>query len=196
MKDNETLYLLDKLNKGEKIQGGSKEHLIMHRLSQEALRITAEINGSYHDPEELNALLCELTGEEVDSTVGLFPPFHTDCGKNIHLGKGVFINMSCHFQDQGGIWIGDGSLIGHNTMIATLNHAEDPADRASLLPKPVHIGKDVWIGSNSVLLPGVTVGDGAIIAAGSVVTHDVEAFTVVAGNPARYIRKVRFDKKD
>lgn len=120
----------------------------------------------------------------------LFPPFHTDCGKNITIGKNVFINMGCKFQDQGGIFIGDGSLIGHNVVIATLNHAMAPDDRGTMIPAPVHIGNRVWIGSNATILPGVTIGDGAIVAAGAVVTRDVPENTVVGGVPARIIRTI------
>ena len=77
----------------------------------------------------------------------LFPPFYTDCGKNITIGKHVFINMGCKFQDQGGITIGDETLIGHNVVLATLNHDFNPAKRSDIIPKPIHIGKQVWIGS-------------------------------------------------
>ena len=109
---------------------------------------------------------------------------------NIKLGKNVFINACCRFQDQGGITIGDGTLVGHNVTIATLNHDYNPNNRASITPKPVKIGKNVWIGSDSTILPGVEIGDGAIIGAGSVVTKNVPANTIAAGNPARIIRKI------
>lgn len=105
---------LEHLNSGKTVRGGSEAHLFMHGVSQEALRITAEMNGGYHTPEELRELFARLTGRPVDESFGLFPPFYTDCGKNIHIGKNVFINMGCKFQDQGGIYIGDGALIGHN----------------------------------------------------------------------------------
>ncbi|MEQ2455448.1 sugar O-acetyltransferase [Flavonifractor hominis] len=176
------------LNSGNPVQNGSEAHLFMHRVSQEALRLTAEINGSYHEPEELRALFSQLIGQPVDESFGLFPPFYTDCGKNIHIGKHVFINMGCKFQDQGGIFIEDGVLIGHNVVLATLNHAMSPKDRGSMIPSPIHIGKNVWIGSNSTILPGITIGDGAIVAAGAVVTKDVPENTVVGGVPASIIR--------
>lgn len=92
--------------------------------------------------------MSDLIGEPVE--VGLFPPFYTDCGKNIHLGKGVFINAGCKFQDQGGIFISDGALIGHNTVLATLNHGLLPEERHDLIPKPIHIGKNVWIRKGAV----------------------------------------------
>ena len=181
---------LEHLNSGKPVRGGSEAHLFMHGVSQEALRLTAEINGSYHPPEELRALFSQLIGRPVDESFGLFPPFYTDCGKNIHIGKNVFINMGCKFQDQGGIFIGDGALIGHNVVLATLNHAKSPQDRSSMLPAPIHIGKNVWIGANATALPGVTIGDGAIVAAGAVVTRDIPENTIVGGVPAKVIRTI------
>lgn len=181
---------LEHLNSGEKVQGGSEVHQSMHGVSQEALRITAEINTGYHTPEELRALFSQLIGRPVDESFGMFPPFYTDCGKNIHIGKNVFFNMGCKFQDQGGIFIGDGALIGHNVVLATLNHAQSPSDRASMIPAPIHIGKNVWIGANATVLPGVTIGDGAIVAAGAVVAKDVPENTIVGGVPARIIRTI------
>ena len=181
---------LEHLNSGEKVQGGSEVHQYMHGVSQEALRITAEINSGYHTPEELRALFSQLIGQPVDESFGMFPPFYTDCGKNIHIGKNVFFNMGCKFQDQGGIFIGDGALIGHNVVLATLNHAQSPSDRASMIPAPIHIGRNVWIGANATVLPGVTIGDGAIVAAGAVVAKDVPENTIVGGVPARIIRTI------
>jgi len=181
---------LEHLNSGEKVQGGSEVHQFMHGVSQEALRITAEINSGYHTPEELRALFSQLIGRPVDESFGMFPPFYTDCGKNIHIGKNVFLNMGCKFQDQGGIFIGDGALIGHNVVLATLNHVQLPSDRASMIPAPIHIGKNVWIGANATVLPGVTIGDGAIVAAGAVVAKDVPENTIVGGVPARIIRTI------
>ena len=181
---------LQHLNSGKTVENGSEPHLFMHRASQEALRLTAEINGSYHTLEELRGLFSQLTGQPVDESFSLFPPFYTDCGKNIHIGKQVFINMGCKFQDQGGIFIGDGTLIGHNVVLATLNHAMQPERRSDMLPAPIHIGKRVWISSNATVLPGVTIGDGAVVAAGAVVTKNVPANTVVGGVPAKAIRHI------
>ncbi|WJE17719.1 sugar O-acetyltransferase [Halobacillus sp. ACCC02827] len=163
---------------------------MMHHLSQEALKKTAELNGAYHPPEQLRELFSELIGKPVDSSFMLFPPFSTDCGKNIEIGKRVFINSGCRFQDQGGITIGDGVLVGHNVVLATLNHDKDPAKRSTLHPAPVHIENDVWIGANATILPGVTIGEGSIIAAGSVVTKDVPPGVMVGGVPANYIKDI------
>lgn len=181
---------LNYLNSGKPVEGGGEVHQFMHIVSQEALKITAQINSGYHEPAELRALFSKLIGKPVDESFTFFPPFYTDCGKNITVGKHVFLNMGCKFQDQGGIFIGDETLIGHNVVLATLNHAMEPEDRATMIPAPIHIGKRVWIGSNATVLPGVTIGDGAIVGAGAVVTKDVPENTVVGGVPARVLRKI------
>ena len=161
-----------------------------HMLSQDALKITMEINNKYHTEEEIVDLFSKLTGRNVDKTFRLFPPFHTDCGKNIIVGKNVFINACCKFQDQGGIFIGDGVLIGHNVTLATLNHDERPDFRQNIFPKPIKIGNNVWIGANATILAGVSVGDGAIIGANALVTKNVPKNTIVVGIPAKIIRKI------
>lgn len=186
---------LDHMNSGKTIKGGSEAHLCMCALSQEALQRTAELNGAYHTPEEVRRIFSALTGRPVDDTFTLFPPFHTDCGKNIAVGKNVFINSGCKFQDQGGIVIDDGALIGHNVVLATLNHSLAVRDRQDLIPGPIRIGKNAWIGSNVTILPGVTVGDGAVVAAGAVVTKDVPAYTVAGGVPARVLRPLTEEEK-
>ncbi|WP_062516442.1 DapH/DapD/GlmU-related protein [Demequina gelatinilytica] len=180
--------LLDELNSGRTIPAGSPLHETMHRASQEAQRLTAELNGRYHEPSEVRALMERITGRRIADSVTVFPPFHTDFGKNIALGDGVFLNAGCTFQDQGGVRIGDGSLIGHNAVIATLNHALDPDRRGDMEPAPVVIGRRVWLGSNVTIVPGVTIGDDAVVAAGAVVTRDVPTRSVVAGVPARVVR--------
>lgn len=160
----------------------------MVQVSQEAQRITAELNASCHSPETVCELISRLTGVPVDPSFRLFPPFYTDFGKNIRFGKNVFVNSGCCFQDQGGITIGDGSLIGHQVVLATLNHALEPDRRATTLPGPIVIGKNVWIGAHATILQNVTIGDNAVIAAGAVVTRDVPANTVVAGVPAKAVK--------
>lgn len=183
---------LDHVRRGALIEGGSEVHAFMHGASQEALRIVAEINTGYRTPEEVRDLLSQLTGRPVDESVTVFPPFYSEFGKNLVLGRGVFINIGCRFQDTGGITIGDGTLIGHGSTLTTLNHAEDPARRADMVPTPVVLGRDVWLGASVTVLPGVTIGDGAIVGAGAVVTKDVPAHTIVAGVPARPIRTTGF----
>lgn len=162
----------------------------MNRASDEARRITFELNGAYHSMPEVRDLFARLFGKPIDPSFRVFPPFYTDFGKNITVGKNVFINACCHFQDQGGITLGDNCLVGHNVVFATLNHGFAPEERQSMLPAPIVVGRNVWIGSNSTILQGVTIGDNSIIAAGSVVTKDVPANAIVAGVPARFIRSI------
>ncbi|WP_182357680.1 sugar O-acetyltransferase [Tomitella gaofuii] len=182
--------LLAQLNAGRTIPGGSPLHAVMHATAQEALRITSELNGGYHEPEQVRELLSELTGTCVDETVTVFPPLRADFGKNIRLGKRVFINSGCVFQDQGGVTIGDDCLIGHNATLATLDHDLDPARRADMHPARITIGRNVWIGANVTVLRGVTIGDDAVVGAGSLVTKDVPAGAVAVGSPARVVRSV------
>lgn len=182
--------LLEALDAGQTITGDSPFHQVMHRTSQEALRITGELNSQYHQPERVRELLSALIGKPVDDSVTLFPPFFSDFGKNINLGRGIFINSGCKFQDQGGVVIGDDCLIGHNALFATLNHDLAPDRRADMHPAPIVLGRNVWIGSNVTILPGVHIGDDAVVAAASVVTKDVPRGSVVVGSPARVVRHV------
>ncbi len=162
----------------------------MRFYSREAQKITMEINTKYHEPEELKELMEELTGKPIEGNFGLFPPFYTDFGKNITIGRDVFINAGCKFQDQGGIVIGDGALIGHGVVLATLDHDLDPAKRQQLHPGKIVIGKGVWIGANATVTRGVTIGDHAVIAAGAVVNKDVPAGVIAGGVPTRIIRPI------
>lgn len=186
---------LNHLNQGLTIQGGSEIHQFMCKLSDEALQITAKINNAYHTSEEILELMEQLLGKTIDKSFRMFPPFYTDCGKNINMGKNVFINSGCRFQDQGGITIGDDTLIGHNVVLATLNHNIDPNKRADMIPASIVIGKKVWIGANSTVLPGVRLGDGAIVAAGAVVSKNVSENTIVGGVPAKIIKKLNFKEE-
>lgn len=181
---------LEFIKNAEVIEAGSEAHLKMHELSTRAQKITMRLNYGFHEPEETVRLFSELTESKIDDSFRCFLPFYTECGINIKLGKNVFINSGCCFQDHAGIEIGDGTLIGHQVVIATINHAQDPLSRADMFPKPVKIGKNVWIGAHATILPGVTIGDNAIIAAGAVVTKDVEKNAVAGGVPAKKIKDI------
>ncbi len=183
---------LDHVNRGARIQGGTEQHRFMHEAAQHALQVVAELNTGYHPPEEVRALLAQLTGQAVDDSVVVFPPFYSEFGKNLNLGNNVFINIGCRFQDTGGITIGDGTLIGHGSTLTTLNHSIDPDRRADMTPAPIVIGRNAWLGAGVTVVPGVTIGDGAIVGAGAVVTKDVPADAIVAGVPATFIRMTGF----
>jgi acetyltransferase-like isoleucine patch superfamily enzyme len=182
---------IDFCKKGNSISGEDKElYGLLTQCSYQAQKITMELNTSYHSKEEIVEIFSELTGNKVDSSFMCFPPFYTDFGKNITIGKNVFFNIGCSFQDRGGISIGDGTMIGMNVTIATLNHGLPSETRNVTYPSPVIIGDNVWIGSNATILPGVTIGDNSVVAAGAVVTKDVPVNTVVAGVPAKELKKI------
>lgn len=182
---------LDRMNRGDPIRPGGEIYQVMREINEETMRLTFELNSHYHTQEEVRELFSRIIGKPVDKTFRLFPPFYTNCGRNIQVGKHVFINTGCHFVDQGGITIGDGSLLGNSVILTTLNHDFDPENRSTTYPAPIIIGKNVWLGSCAVVVPGVKIGDGAVIGAGSVVTKDIPPRVIAAGAPARIIREIK-----
>lgn len=178
---------------GKPVTAGSEAHLLMHEMSDQARRLTMQLNNQYHTMEERREILSQLWGIEVPKSFGIFPPFYTDCGRNTTVGERTFINAGCFFQDQGGIAIGNDCLIGHNCTIATINHNQNPDKRGDMEFLSVKIEDKVWIGANVTIVPGVTIGEGAIIAAGAVVTRDVAPRTIVGGVPAKFIRELETD---
>ncbi|UEJ82400.1 sugar O-acetyltransferase [Brachybacterium halotolerans subsp. kimchii] len=180
---------LAQMDAGAPALPGGPAARMMDDLADEAIALCMELNTRVTTLDERVEIMSRLTGRDVPASFRIFPPFTTDCGKNTRIGERAFINSGCRFQDQGGITLGDDCLIGHNVVIATLNHDLDPSRRATTIPRPVVVGESAWIGANATLLPGVTIGKGAVVAAGAVVTKDVPPRTVVGGVPARVIRE-------
>lgn len=160
----------------------------LHECAQNAIKTTMEINNGYHTPEEVRKLFEKLTGENIDESFTCFPPFYSDFGRNIKIGKNVFFNCGCSFQDRGGIIIGDNVFLGMNVTISTLNHGFDLEHRSTTYPSKVVIGNNVWIGSGANILGCVTIGDNSIIAAGALVNKDVPSNVIVGGVPAKVIK--------
>ena len=173
------------------VDSDSEAQRFMDESSYRAQKIVSEINNKFLLQKEIQELMSELTQEKVNETLKIFPPIYTDFGMNLHLGKNVFINSGCCFQDQGGIYIGDSTLIGHQVVFATINHDMDHDKRGSMTFKPIHIGKNVWIGAHATILPGVNIGDGAIIGAGAVVNKDIPCNTIAVGVPAKVIKSIK-----
>lgn len=184
------------MQQGARMEVGTELMQAFREYALQALQITMEMNSSYHTPDQVRELFSKLTASKIDESVLLLPPFYTEFGKNTKLGKRVFINMCCCFQDNGGIEIGDDTMIGQRTTIVTLNHDLDPGNRLTATPKPVKIGKNVWIGASCTILPGVNIGDNCVIGAGSVVVKDIPKNTVAVGNPARVIKYIKEKQKD
>jgi len=143
------------------------------------------------DFDAVRALLGELTGQELDPSVRVLPPFRTDTGRNLRFGRNVFVNHGCTAMDLGGIDIGDDVMLGPNVQLISSGHPLDPATRRSQITTgPIQIGRGAWIAAGATVLQGVTVGEDAVVAAGAVVTKDVPARTLVAGVPARILRSL------
>lgn len=157
---------------------------------QRAVRLSARLSDiGFDDAEGLRSAFCELIGKPVGDRFMLIPPFSTDCGLNITIGSNVFINQGCHFMDMGGITIGDDVMIGPKVNLVSVGHPVAPSERRNgIVAKPIVIGNNVWIGAAATILPGVTIGDNAVIAAGAVVSRDVPADTLAAGVPARVLK--------
>ncbi|WP_305082569.1 DapH/DapD/GlmU-related protein [Actomonas aquatica] len=142
------------------------------------------------DPDEMRALMSEITGQELDPSFGIFPPFHTNYGRQTKLGKNVFINFDCVFLDLGGITLEDGVFLAPKVSLLTESHPLKPAERHALKAAPIHIKRNVWVGAGATILGGVTIGENAVVAAGAVVSKDVPANTVVGGIPAKHLKTI------
>lgn len=187
----DTQEFLNTANSQSPIIPGTKAHMFMCQLSQRALQITMKLNNAYHSPEEIREIMAELTGRPIPDTFNMFPPFYTDCGVNLHIGENVFLNSGCRFQDQGGIYIGDGTT-GQNSCIGTDPDIFPDFDGFWVIYAAV-CGVHVVIDGcqHHIMADQRTIGDGAVIAAGAVVTKDVPENCVVGGVPAKLIRKMQ-----
>lgn len=155
----------------------------------QTIALSAKLNTATN-VTEIREKISEIIGSQIDNSTTIFVPFYTNFGKHISIGKNVFINHDCTFLDLGGITIDDEVLIGPKVSIITENHPTDPTNRKSLDLKSVHIKKNAWIGAAATILPGVTIGENAIVAAGSVVNKNVPDNVVVAGVPAKIVKKI------
>ncbi|GEN70990.1 nodulation protein L [Chryseobacterium lathyri] len=142
------------------------------------------------NPEEIRKILSEITNTAIDETVAIFPPIYINYGKHLEIGKNVFINFDCTFLTLGGIVIEDNVMIGPKVSMLSEGHPLPSAERHSLVPGKIHIKQNAWIGAGAIILPGITIGENSVVAAGAVVTKDVPAGTVVAGTPAKIIKSV------
>ena len=158
-----------------------------------AMKLTAELNSLVTDDvAEVRAAFGKLIGRDVDDTFLLIPPFYTNCGRNIHIGKHVFVNYACSFMDVDRITLEDHVMVGPRVNLIAGGHPVDPAERKQgvITHQPIVIKRRAWIGAAATILAGVTVGENSVVAAGAVVTRDVDAYCLVAGVPARVVRRL------
>ena len=168
----------------------SNIYVEIQRIVVENAPLIAELSGAYRSQAEIRALLGKITGSEIDASLHVNLPLYSDFGRNLHIGKNVFINSGVMFTDLGGIALEDNVLIGPRANIISVNHPAEPQARRGIILNPVRICKNAWIGANATILPGVTVGENAIVAAGAVVSKYVPPNTVVGGVPAKIIKTI------
>jgi acetyltransferase-like isoleucine patch superfamily enzyme len=181
--------IFDRLKTGEPIHLNDPEYFKINEVVNRTIRISQKLNTAT-DTDQMRQYLSEITGTNIDESTTIFAPFYTNFGKFIQIGKNVFINHACSFLDMGGITIEDEVLIGPKVNIITENHPLDPDNRRALITKPVRIKRKAWIGAGATILPGVTIGKNAVVAAGALVSKDVPDNVVVGGTPARIIKKI------
>ena len=181
--------IFDRMKAGEPIPLDDPEYHKVQEVVSRTLKLSASLNTAT-DVDQIREGLSEIIGTPLDKSTTVFAPFHTNFGQFIQIGKNVFINHACSFLDMGGITLEDQVLLGPKVNLITENHPVDPANRRSLICKPVIIKRNAWIGAAATILPGVTIGENAIVAAGAVVSKDVPANIVVGGVPAKFIKTI------
>jgi acetyltransferase-like isoleucine patch superfamily enzyme len=183
------MSIFERMRAGGIIPNGDPQWAEVWEIVNQTIALSAKLNAS-GNIDDIRAILSEIIGQNIDPSTTVLAPFSINFGKHTTIGNNVFINHGCSFLDLGGITIEDDVLIGPQVKLVTENHPVDPSNRKSLDLKSIHIGKNVWLGAGAIILPGVTVGENSIVAAGAVVTKDVPSNTVVGGVPARVIKNI------
>ena len=178
--------IFERLRNGETIESTDPEAFKMKEASFATKKLLVQLNNS-SNPAEIRNLLSQITGSAIDESVDVFTPLYINYGKHTKIGKNVFINFDCIFLDLGGITIENNVLIAPKVSLLSEGHPVSPGNRHALVPGHIHIKQNAWIGAGATILPGVTVGENAVVAAGAVVNKDVPANSVVAGVPAKII---------
>ena len=181
--------IFERLKAGELIGLDDAEFFKVDEVVSRTLALTPALNAAT-SVDEIRAKLSGIIGTALDESTTVFAPFYTNFGRFIKIGKHVFINHACSFLDMGGITLEDHVLIGPKVNLITENHPLNPVDRRGMLCKPILVKRNAWIGAGATILPGVTIGENAVVAAGAVVSRNVPDNTVVGGIPAKVIRTI------
>jgi len=185
--DNKDIF--DRMLSGKPIRLDDPQYSKIQTVVDRTIKLNVKLNNS-ESIELIRQHLSEIICSEIDMSTIIFVPFYTNFGQFITIGKNVFINHACSFLDMGGITIEDNVLIGPKVNLITENHDLNPGDRKTLICKPIVIKYNAWIGAAATILPGVTIGENSVVAAGAVVTADVPPNVIVGGVPAKYIRNI------
>jgi acetyltransferase-like isoleucine patch superfamily enzyme len=181
--------IFERLKNGETIHSTDPQAYKMLEASFATKKLLVQMNNT-SNPKEIRDFLSQITETEIDESTTVFTPIYINYGKNTKIGKNVFINFDCVFLDLGGIIIEDNVLIAPKVSLLTEGHPTSIEDRHSLIPQPIHIKKNVWIGANATILKGVTIGENSIVAAGAIVLKDVPDNVMVGGMPAKFIKTI------
>jgi len=182
--------IFKRIKAGGPIRKDDPEYGKFGEMVSRTIRLCVQMNAQANDLDDVRKRLGEIIGTKIDESTTIFPPFYTNFGQSIRLGKNVFINHACSFLDIGRITIEDDVQIGPRVNLTSENHPLDPEDRKTLLLGSILIKRNAWIGAGATILPGVTIGENAVVAAGAVVNRDVPANTIVAGIPAKVIKDI------
>ncbi|MFC4097471.1 DapH/DapD/GlmU-related protein [Euzebyella saccharophila] len=185
----EKMNIFNRMMAGEAVPMSDPDYGEIREAVNKTMVLLEKMNRATH-VDKARGYLGEIIGKPVHGSTTIFTPFHTNIGRNITLGKNVFVNHACSFLDLGGIEIEDDVMIGPRVNITSENHPVTIQDRKTLVPKKVVIKKNAWIGAGATLLPGVTIGKNSVVAAAALVNKDVPANTVVAGVPAKVIKQI------
>jgi len=181
--------IFERLRAGELVRLDDPEFFKIDEVVTRTLALSPALNAAT-DVDQIREKLSEIIGTEIDKTNTIFAPFYTNFGRFISIGKHVFVNHACSFLDMGGITLEDHVLIGPKVNLISENHPLDPVTRRGMLCKPIVIKRNAWIGAGATILPGVTVGENSVVAAGAVVSKDVPDNIIVGGVPAKVIKSI------
>jgi len=176
---------------GKPLDFTGEDFQIINQTVQRTQELLKKFNHIDQTNDQRRATLSQVVGYSVPESAEVNAPVHSDFGPHIFIGENVYVNQGVMFVDLGGIYLADGALIGPGASLITVNHVEDPAHRRDVYARSIHIEKNAWIGANAMVLPGVTVGENAIVGAGAIVTKDVPANVIVVGSPAKVLRRVK-----